>query len=184
MFDLINFTALCKMCACCDGSNTFQTSKKKTGKVVQRSTKHPFGSFHMWTGSLVPGDGVMIGYGKAQSMTSRDGARTTLWNIWLYKGDYCTGPGTLNDDCSLLLFRLNTASHTFFNHPVSVYGYTLPRLHLFLYLDVKVNHITVAMQCEGWTVALALVSDLREFAGNTKTLIPTLFQTPGAKVTE
>lgn len=49
--------------------------QQKTGDVVERSTKHPFGTFHVSAGSLVPGDGVMMGYGKAQSLTSKDEAR-------------------------------------------------------------------------------------------------------------
>lgn len=41
-----------------------------------------------------------------------------------------------------------------FNHPVWVYGYILLCLHVLLYLEAKVKHITVAMQYEGQTAAL------------------------------
>lgn len=41
-----------------------------------------------------------------------------------------------------------------FNHPVWVYGYILLCLHVILYLEAKVKHITVAMQYEGQTAAL------------------------------
>ena len=51
------------------------------------------GTLSRWTGSLVSGDGIVIGYRRSflerLSRSSKDRVRfTTLWNTWLYEGDY------------------------------------------------------------------------------------------------